>query len=121
MHTKMLVRIGLLLAAAPCAAQTPSIPTQFQGKWGSSLDSCKIDDVGGLTISPNLLRFWESRGKVLAVRVLSPLVVEIDLDFTGEGGAWKNTLRFALSPDHKTLTDPTDNDPVHKVTRVRCP
>jgi hypothetical protein len=120
MHIKLLVVMGLVFAPLAWAAQNPSIPKQFQGKWAGSLDKCKIPHEGALTIGGDRIDFYESRGRVLAVRSISTLEVEIDLELRGEGQIWRATQRFALSEDRRTLTDPTNTDPVHKFLRVRC-
>lgn len=120
MRITSLVAIGFVAATSSCAAQSASIPLQFQGRWGSSLDRCNIPHEGALRIHRDRIDFYESRGKVLAVRSIGSLEIEIDLELSDADQTWRRTQRVALSRDQRTLTDTTNADPVHKFVRVRC-
>ena len=121
MQTKVLAFLGLIFSAAPGIAATPSIPKNFQARWSSALKWCNVDDDGSLTIYANRIAFFDSHAKVLNVRVLSPLEVELDLKISGEGETWRATQRFTLSSDQKALIGPTDKNFVNGITRFRCP
>jgi hypothetical protein len=117
---RTLVVIGILASPAPGIAQHLGVPVQFQGRWASSLERCQIPHEGSLTISEDRIDFYESRGRVLFVRVISPLEVELEIESTGEGQTWRHVRRFLLSDDKRSLTDLTYQDAVHRFSRVRC-
>ena len=120
MRIQLLSVAALLSIPLGAVAQDQPVPTQFQGKWAGSLKTCPSPGDGRLEIGPNTIRFYESRGKVLAVRVLDPQSVELDLELTGEGETWRETRKFVLSTDKRILTDVTPAHPQYHTARVRC-
>ncbi|MFP5341140.1 MAG: hypothetical protein ACLGIW_22140, partial [Gammaproteobacteria bacterium] len=61
-----------------------------------------------------LVRFYESEGRVAAVRSAGPRSLAVTLEMRGEGAQWRETRTLALSPDGDALTDGGLN-------RRRCP
>jgi hypothetical protein len=100
------------------AAQEPTVPDDFRGAWASSRTRCGTVHEGSLSITARRVDFYESRGSVLAVRLISPLEVELDLELTGEGESRRSVRRFVLSKDKSTLTDITNSR--YPFSRVRC-
>jgi hypothetical protein len=107
----------LLALAAPAFSQETVVPEGFRGKWASSLAWCGKDHDGSLTITDRQVDFYASRGKVLSVKVLGPNEIDVELESRGEGEVWRNTRRFVLSVDGKSLTNVMSN---HQLTRVKC-
>jgi hypothetical protein len=120
MRSQLLSIAALLSLPLGAAAQEQQVPIQFQGKWAGSLQTCSSPGDGRLEIGPNTIRFYESRGKILAVRVLDPQRIELDLELTGEGETWRESRKLALSTDRRILTDVTPTNPQHHAARVRC-
>jgi hypothetical protein len=113
--------IALSLSVSPSAmAQAPHVPMSFQGRWAASLETCQSPGDGRLDISTDSVRFFASRGKVLAVRAKDLRSVELDLELTGEGATWRLTVHFVLSEDNHMLTDVSSANPQHHLSRVRC-
>ena len=113
-------RMGIALAAATLSAfaQDAVVPTEFRGRWAGSESQCGVAHEGSLSIYEDRIDFYESRGKVLAVTVVSPMEVELQIESTGEGQTWRNVRRFVLAEDGRTLTDITNAR--YPVARVRC-
>jgi hypothetical protein len=101
-------------------SDAPEIPAQFRGKYAGSLSTCKNPGDGRLEILATTIRFYESRGRVVAIRLIDPLEIELDLELTGEGETWRDTRRLTLSKDKQVLTDITRLDPDYYLSRVRC-
>ena len=116
MRTSPVLLLALVALLADASEQA-NIPEPFRGRWGSVLEKCRIPDEGRLVIEAAEVSFYESRGKVLAVRRLGPRDIEIDLDMSGEGSVWKDTRRFVLSEDGQRLTNIMGT---REHSRVRC-
>ena len=95
-----------------------TVPVQFQGKWAASQAQCGVPSESRLAIYPDRVDFYESRGRVLAVKVVSDREIELELELSGEGQVWRSTTRFGISADGRSLTDLTTPD--HQFVRVRC-
>jgi hypothetical protein len=121
--TKSLVACLVALSAGVvhAADSRKSIPQRFQGEWTSRLSGCM--DLGtddhAIRISPSVVYFYESKGKVVAVAAHRSLELAIILDMSGEEEVWMQVMQFRLSRDRKTLTDVTTRMP--GTVRVRCP
>jgi len=120
MNFRKKLLLALLLCPAVGLPQSAQIPAQFHGKWGGGLQWCDGEDDARLIVTANSVRFWESSGKVLEVRVISPLEIVIEVEARGEGEVSRGSLRFKLSEDKRTLTDITHESPQYHVSRVRC-
>jgi hypothetical protein len=114
--TAIVLASGFVLAADVHT----SIPDQFIGRWGGSLQSCAdpgADDLR-LDVEPGRMRFWESTGRVLAVATDGPLKLALLMEFSGEGETWLEALEFQLSQDRGKLSTVTSRRNV--ASRVRC-
>ena len=114
----------IALVAAPGDSAEPetaepdsTIPVQFQGDWAGRQSQCGRPSESSLNITANSVNFYESRGKVLAVDVMKERVIEVLLEFSGEGGVRRLSRQFQLSEDGASLTDLTTQG---HVVRVRC-
>lgn len=104
---------------APVMAQgQATIPDGFRGTWAGSHDKCGVPSEGRLTVYADRIGFYESRGRVLAVKVISEREVEVSLELSGEGQVWRRTVRYRLSEDGRSMTDVTE--PKYQTVRVRC-
>ena len=117
--TSMLVLLALATVAS-AMEQVVQIPAQFQGRRASSARHCAQGGESVFVIERDRVHFYESNGKILAVRNPTPLRLELDLELTGEGSTWRDTITFELSQDQQTLTDPTRQDPTRPWSRMRC-
>jgi hypothetical protein len=122
-RTRSLVACLVVLSAgvSHAADSRKSIPERFQGEWSSNLASCTdlgADDLA-IRVSPSVVYFYESKGRVVAVAAHGELELAIILDMSGEGEVWMQTIQFRLSKDRKTLTDVNARKP--GTVRVRCP
>ena len=75
------------------------IPTSFVGRWGLTPADCNPDnmaDKGLLTIKPDKLVFYESKGSVVAISRRSPYDITLRLDMTGEGQSWTTVMHLVL-------------------------
>ena len=119
MYLRLLIISGLL-AAATALAQGQKIPVEFQGRWAGSQQSCPSSGDLRLEILADSFQFHEGRGKVLSVRTLGPLSIELELTMNAEGETWRDTRRFVLSEDKRTLTEVTNANSQRHTARVRC-
>ena len=111
-----------LLAASPVQATGPTrVPPAFLGEWNYDLPACgKGTDDSRLHITPNSLRFWESSGPILSVKVHSTREISLTARLSGEGETWTTDLRYRLSADGKELADITEGE-TDPFVRKRCP
>jgi len=114
----MSLAFALLLTTPVIAQGQATIPDQFRGKWASSQAKCGVPSESSLAIDSYRFDFFESRGRVLLVKVVSKREIEVELELSGEGQVWRTTRRFRLSEDERSLTDLTPRG--HQTTRVRC-
>lgn len=109
---------ALSLAVASLAQGQATVPDRFRGKWTGRRDKCGIPAEGSLAIYADRMDFYGSRGRVLAVKVVSEREVEVTLESSAEGQVWRSMRRFRLSEDGRSLTDVTE--PKYQTVRVRC-
>ena len=79
---------------------------------------CHVPSESSLAIYADRIDFYESRGRVLAVRVVGERDVEIELESSGEGQVWRSMRHFRRSEDGRSLTDVTRRE--YPTVRVRC-
>lgn len=75
------------------------LPTSFIGRWGLALSDCNPDnvqDTGLLTIKPDKLIFFASKGSIGAITRRSPYDVTVRLDMTGNGRNWSSETHLVL-------------------------
>jgi len=106
------------LTAAPDSAQPDTtIPEQFRGRWAGRQTECGRAAESSLRVTADSVNFYASRGRVLAVDVMKDREIEVLLESSGEGQVWRQTRRFKLSEDGRSLTDLTTEG---HVVRGRC-
>ncbi len=98
--------------AAPAPSPTDTsgipeggIPVALQGNWGmvpADCTSTRGDNKGLLRITATSLQFYESLGRLGAIRDRSDTSIKADFTFTGEGMTWNR--EETLSVDGNTLT-----------------
>lgn len=105
-------------AADPPAAVASAIPARFVGLWAADAAGCRVPpaSIDWLRVTPAALRFHESLGTVRAVRPRGADVVELDLDFEGEGQQWQATRTLRRTGEVLTLSG-ADLPPI---SRTRC-
>ena len=103
--------------APAVSTMTDSIPAAFQGRWGTSRDGCGDGQEMALTITPALLRFYESEGRVKRVAPLGPGAISVRSLYSGEGESWENVQRLTLSADGQALTIASKGS---SARRVKC-
>ena len=96
-------------AQVPDASPTPAataavIPAAFRGRWGASRAKCGDGEEQALTITPALLRFYESEGRVKRVAPLGPRAISVRSRYSGEGESWENVQTLTLSESGEGLT-----------------
>ena len=90
-----------LVAEVPSPA---TIPAAFQGRWASDRSKCGDGQESGLTITPKMLRFYESEAKVKSVDATGPRAITVAASFIGEGQSWEDSQRLSLSENGQMLT-----------------
>ena len=96
------------------AAQLAAIPLAFRGEWNRDLSACGTgNDESRLRVGADAVRFYESRGALVAVAAHGAREAEITLAMSGEGETWRERFRFLLSDDGDALT-------IGGMTRRRC-
>jgi hypothetical protein len=118
MQRYLSVAFALLLTVPVIAQGQATVPDQFRGKWAGSQVKCGVPSESNLAIYADRVDFYESRGRVLSVKVVSKREIEVELESSGEGQVWRTTLRFGISEDGSSLTDLTTGN--HQTIRVRC-
>jgi uncharacterized membrane protein len=104
--------------AEPAPDSATAIPARFLGLWAADAAGCRVPpaSIEWLRVTPEALRFHESLGAVRAVRPRGEHMVELDLDFDGEGQQWQATRTLRRTGDVLTLSG-ADLPPV---SRTRC-
>ena len=104
--------------APPVIAPRPvTIPDQFQGKWAGTQAQCGRPSESSLSIEADRIDSYEARGRVLEVKLISDLEVELTIEWSGEGQVSRSARRFMLTEDKRSLTDVTTE---YRTARVRC-
>jgi hypothetical protein len=90
---------GLPVPQPTAHALAYQLPPGFVGRWGMTKADCDPNSLvvkGLLTITPDRLKFWESKGSVQRIVRHSPYDVTLELAMTGEGQSWTSTTRLTL-------------------------
>ena len=106
-------------AAAP-AAGTVRIPAIFHGRWGLTPADCtpgRSDAKGLLEITPDIMRFYESRAVPAADMDIDANSISGHFTFTGEGQSWSKyeALKF-----NKDMLVRTEANPTASFTYAKC-
>lgn len=106
--------------AHPLPAPAATIPAALQGRWGLSPADCvpgRSDAKGLLVVSPDELRFYESRAVPGGDVQTDPNSVSGHFAFTGEGQSW--TKYEALKLDKQVLVR-TEANPTASFSYAKC-
>jgi hypothetical protein len=106
--------------AAPTATMS-RIPPAFHGRWGLVPGDCGPDAgaaKGLLTITGDMLRFYESVGKPEALTLTGLGRLEGRFAFSGEGMDWSKALTLSLEGNRLVRSE---HDPEAVYTYTRCP
>ena len=101
-------------------APTAKIPAALQGRWALTPHDCtstRGDAKGLLVITPDYLRFYESRAVPAADVEADESSIGGNFAFKGEGQAW--TKYEALKVENQKLTR-TETQPIASFTYARC-
>ena len=93
-------------SAAPAEAVPTAIPQAIRGRWGlvpADCTSTRGDAKGLLTIDATSLKFYESVGKLGAIKDGDAGEIEATYAFTGEGQSWTLDVDLELEDGGKTL------------------
>lgn len=107
-------------AAEPLPDPTATIPAALHGRWGLTPGDCtsrRGDAKGLLVITPDELRFYESRAVPSGDIEKDARSIAGDFAFTGEGQSW--TRYEALKVDKHMLTR-TETKPTASFTYAKC-
>jgi hypothetical protein len=103
------------------AAITNRIPPAFHGRWGLVPGDCGPDAgaaKGLLTITGDMLRFYESVGKPETLSLTGLGRLEGRFAFSGEGMDWSKALTLSLEGNKLVRSE---HDPEAAYTYTRCP
>lgn len=110
-HAFAVVILAAAVATNTLAAPRPTIPAAFQGTWS---DKCfDPDNITNLTITANVLEFYETSSTVTKITRNSANDLTLRTSNEGEGQVWTDTKRIRLSKDGRKLT-------VNGFTRKLC-
>jgi len=107
---------GLPVPQPKASALAYEIPTSFVGRWGINKADCDPDSLaakGLLTITPDTLKFWESKGHVQRIVRHSPYDITLNLNMTGEGQSWTSDTRLTLDAAATVLVRSEAGKPEH--------
>lgn len=96
-------------AAAPAAPEVveTGIPSAMAGRWGlvpADCTSTRGDAKGLIVVSPEDIRFYESRATLAQTTARTPRSVAGTFSFSGEGTTWSREMKLELSDDGTALT-----------------
>ena len=128
MRTRPGLMFALLLCPAALLAEVHhTVPEQYLGRWGATLQACTdpTRDPLALSVEPLVLRFPADAARVQAAVSDGPLRVSLLLDSSDPaasrdpGEFRREFLQFELSSDQKTLRTVSEGRTI--ASRVRCP
>ena len=90
--------MAALIAPAHAARTTRSIPRAFWGDWSASPERCAPGpvDSGNMRIGAQRIDSFESRGRVLRVRIARATDIEVQSRVTHNGGTFGSSERLRL-------------------------
>jgi hypothetical protein len=106
--------------ARPLPAPAATIPAALQGRWGLTPVDCvpgRSDAKGLLVVTPNELKFYESRAVPAGDVTTDQNSIAGNFAFTGEGQSW--TKFESLKIDKKVLVR-TETKPSASFTYAKC-
>ena len=99
------------------------IPVALQGNWGLVPADCtskRGDAKGLLRISATTLTFYESVGKLGAIRSSSDSAIRANFAFTGEGMNWTREVELTANGNKLTRTERGGEQPGGPFTYTKC-
>lgn len=106
-------------SSAPAAAGA-KIPAALHGRWGLGPNDCtstRGDAKGLLLVTPDELRFYESRAVPAAGARTGADSISGDFTFTGEGQTWTKFMALELQQDGLVRTE---SNPMASFTYAKC-
>ena len=99
-----------------------AIPNRFIGVWDYIKGTCDPASDMRLEIGQAEFGFYESHGRVTGIRNEGEATI-VDLDMSGEGETWTESLRLVLKEDGTRLhvTEPQKESDEDDYPRRRCP
>lgn len=99
-----------------------AIPNRFIGVWDYIKGTCDPASDMRLEIGQAEFGFYESHGRVTGIRNEGEATI-VDLDMSGEGETWTQSLRLVLKEDGTRLhvTEPQKESDEDDYPRRRCP
>jgi hypothetical protein len=91
---------------APAPGPGGRIPVAVRGRWGLTPGDCtsaRGDAKGLLVITPDTLRFYESRGTLSRIIERDRSRIVADFDFAGEGETWQRRMVLDAQDGGRTL------------------
>ena len=110
----------LSLFTALVIAQNEQMPQQFRGSWAGRRAQCGRASESSLTVYADRVIFYESEGPIRGVKRIGDREVEVEAELSGEGEVRRETLRFRLSNNGRTLTVLRTEPPYSGFARIRC-
>ena len=107
-------------ASSAQAAAGAKIPAAFHGRWGLGPNDCtstRGDAKGLLLVTPDELRFYESRAVPAASARTGADSISGDFTFTGEGQTWTKFMALELQQDGLVRTE---SNPMASFTYAKC-
>ncbi|MDX3909101.1 MAG: hypothetical protein QHC67_04705 [Sphingobium sp.] len=103
-------------------ANEAGLPTAFLGRWGMTEADCDVgrsDTKGLVTVSGDTLKFYESLGKLMSMKTVSPMEVNASFAFSGEGQNWNKDMTLKLENGGTTLVR-IEKDPAATFRHKKC-
>ncbi|MBD59188.1 MAG: hypothetical protein CL808_03585 [Citromicrobium sp.] len=101
-------------------AALTAIPARFLGQWDAPEGPCSPESDMFMTIRPGTITFYESQGKVTAVRRGRPGIV-VTLAMEGEGESWTSEYAMTLGQGREELATREVSQSGTGTIRHRCP
>jgi len=110
-------------APSPTEPDGNTIPVALQGRWGivpADCSSTRVDAKGLLTIGATTLKFYESVGRLGAIKERSDRSIRADYAFTGEGMNWTRDVALSVDGTKLTRLDRGGDEPGGPFTYTKC-
>ncbi|MEO0589592.1 MAG: hypothetical protein AAFZ11_03415 [Pseudomonadota bacterium] len=104
-------------------AQATQIPVNFRGTWDYEGGMCAPESDLRLDVEASAITFYESYGELVRVERVDPFAVSLELEMTGEGETWTQTLGLRLVNARMGLMVMDEQSPGEgeELIRRRCP
>ena len=110
--------IAGFISGAYAEAVKSSFPSDFKGVWDANPEQClKRFSTARVTISDNIIEYWESTGEISKVIYQTESSIKVNLAMSGEEERWSVISIFILT-EQDILVDVFENG--QAFSRVRC-